>query len=78
MPDPYPVVEIQAEWLLDEPEEEMGSKRKFWYREEEDGSDWLFKFPRPNTGEHWVARRHRTVVRPRIVAWQGAPGRTPT
>lgn len=56
MPDPYPVVEIQAEWLLDEPEEEMGSKRKFWYREDEDGSDWLFKFPRPNTGEHWAEK----------------------
>ena len=56
MSDPYPVVEIQAEWLLDEPEEEMGSKRKFWYREEEDGSDWLFKFPRPNTGEHWAEK----------------------
>lgn len=54
MPDPYPVVEIQEEWLLDEPEEEMGSKRKFWYREE--GSDWLFKFPRPNTGEHWAEK----------------------
>ena len=56
MPDPYPVVEVQAEWLLDEPEEEMGSKRKFWYREEEDGSDWLFKFPRPDTGEHWAEK----------------------
>ena len=55
MPDPYPVVGIQEEWLLDEPEEEMGSKRKFWYREE-DGSDWLFKFPRPNTGEHWAEK----------------------
>ena len=56
MPDPYPVVEIQEEWLLDEPEEEMGSKKKFWYREEENGSDWLFKFPRPNTGEHWAEK----------------------
>ena len=55
MPDPYPVVEIQEGWLLDEPEEEMGGKRKFWYRQE-DGIDWLFKFPRPNTGEHWAEK----------------------
>ena len=56
MPDPYPVVEIEEEWLLDDPEEEMGSKKKFWYRHGGDGSDWLFKFPRSKTGEHWAEK----------------------
>ena len=72
MRDPYPVVTVQEEWLLDEPEEEMGSKKKFWYRREPDGAECLFKFPRPITGEHWaeklaaevaalLAIRHATV-----------------
>ncbi|MYH50548.1 MAG: hypothetical protein F4151_13755 [Gammaproteobacteria bacterium] len=56
MPDPYLVFEVQEEWLLDEPEEEMGSKKKFWYRREPDGVEWLFKFPRPDTGEHWAEK----------------------
>lgn len=30
----------------------MGTKAKFWYRDE-NGVDWLFKFARSNTGEHW-------------------------
>lgn len=34
----------------------MGSKKKFWYRQGGDGSDWLFKFPRPDTGEHWAEK----------------------
>ena len=34
----------------------MGSKKKFWYRQQEDGPDWLFKYPRPNTGEHWAEK----------------------
>ena len=44
--------EVKQEWILDP--EEMGSKRKFWYRRPgEDESDWLFKYPREDTGEHW-------------------------
>lgn len=33
-------------------DETMGTKEKFWYRDD-DGVDWLFKFARANTGEHW-------------------------
>lgn len=33
-------------------DETMGTKEKFWYRDES-GVDWLFKFARANTGEHW-------------------------
>ncbi len=47
---PYPVFEIQPDWVLES--EAMGSKDKFWYRADE-GPDWLFKFPQPNTGQHW-------------------------
>ncbi len=38
--------------------EEMGSKKKFWYRppEKEDGLYWLFKYPKENTGEHWAEK----------------------
>ncbi len=50
---PYPVIVIRPESVL-EPEV-MGSKDKFWYRGE-DGSDWLFKFPQPNTGQHWAEK----------------------
>ncbi|MGH9890982.1 MAG: HipA domain-containing protein [bacterium] len=49
-PAPYPIIEIQPDWVLES--EAMGSKDKFWYRDG-DGPDWLFKFPQPNTGQHW-------------------------
>lgn len=54
MPDNYPVIQIQPEWAL-EPEE-MGTKEKFWYRKSGDDVDWLFKWPRENTGEHWAEK----------------------
>jgi hypothetical protein len=31
----------------------MGSKEKFWYRAKDGEPEWLFKFPQPNTGQHW-------------------------
>ncbi len=40
--------------------EEMGSKEKFWYDDSEESGDsqnrWLFKHPRPCTGEHWAEK----------------------
>lgn len=52
MPDPYDAVNVELDGIVDK--EEMGSKKKFWYR---DGEDlWLFKFPRENTGEHWAEK----------------------
>ena len=33
----------------------MGSKKKFWYIDP-DKRFWLFKFPRPGTGEHWAEK----------------------
>lgn len=35
----------------------MGSKEKFWFRSDDPGgADWLFKYPRPDTGEHWAEK----------------------
>ena len=52
MPDPYDIVEVQPDWIVRQ--EEMGSKKKFWYR---DGDGlWLFKYPQANTGEHWAEK----------------------
>ena len=55
MADCYPIIEVQPEWVL-EPET-LGGKEKFWYRRP--GGDeprWLFKYPRPHTGEHWAEK----------------------
>ena len=51
--DPYPVTEVLPEWNREG--EEMGSKKKFWYVRPgpEEKTEWLFKYPQPNTGQHW-------------------------
>ena len=51
---PYSVFEIQPEWVLET--EGMGSKEKFWYRAKDGEPEWLFKFPQPNTGQHWAEK----------------------
>jgi len=54
MPDFYPIIEVQREWVL-EPEA-LGSKKKFWYRQANEEQDRLFKYPEPNTGQHWAEK----------------------
>ena len=54
MPRHYPIVEVQKEWTL--APEFMGTKDKFWYRSPSQNTDWLFKYPRPNSGEHWAEK----------------------
>lgn len=55
MSDNYRIFQVQPEWVLES--EDMGTKEKFWYRKPgDDGSDWLFKQPRPETGEHWAEK----------------------
>ena len=54
MLEPYPVIEVSSEWALDD--EDMGTKRKFWYERGSPDAKWLFKFPRPGTGEHWAEK----------------------
>ena len=35
----------------------MGSKEKFWFRPDDSARrDWLFKYPRRDTGEHWAEK----------------------
>ena len=45
--------------------EAMGTKRKFWYRDRssQDGTKWLFKYPRPDTGEHWAEKIAAEIAR---------------
>ena len=55
MPDFYPIVEVEAEWMIQP--EAMGGKEKFWYRKPEGSeTNWLFKYPRAGTGEHWAEK----------------------
>ena len=55
MHDTFLITEVKSEWVL-EPEE-MGSKRKFWYRQPGEPS-WrcLFKYPQTGTGQHWAEK----------------------
>jgi len=50
----FPVFELDAN-VPREQEEQLGSKRKFWFRHV-DGQRWLFKYARPDTGEHWAEK----------------------
>ena len=54
MPKPYLIFEVKQEWVITP--EEMGGKTKFWYGKPDDNTNWLFKYPRPNTGEHWAEK----------------------
>ncbi len=54
MSGPYRIVEVKSKWVIDW--EDMGTKTKFWYRDPDDDVNWLFKYPRQNTGEHWAEK----------------------
>ena len=34
----------------------MGTREKFWYSKPDDETNWLFKYPRSNAGEHWAEK----------------------
>ena len=36
--------------------EHRGSRRKYWILGQDGKTDWLLKFPRPGTGEHWAEK----------------------
>lgn len=46
-------MEVKSEWERES--EDMGSKRKFWYNNQDSGK-WLFKYPRGDSGEHWAEK----------------------
>jgi len=54
MADLYPIVAVNPAWIVNP--EDMGTKQKFWYRKPRNKTKWLFKYPRPNTGEHWAEK----------------------
>ena len=49
----YPIISINS---LHSATEARGSRRKFWVRREDEDGDWLLKFPRLGTGEHWAEK----------------------
>ena len=61
MLEPYPIMEVSFEWALDD--EDMGTKRKFWYEWRSPDEKWLFKYPRPDTGEHWAEKIAAEIAR---------------
>jgi hypothetical protein len=64
---PFPVLAIESSWVLDR--EAMGSKQKFWYRENNDATQWLFKYPQVNrqtgelAGQHWAEKIAEQVAK---------------
>lgn len=57
---PYLIETVDRVWAFDS--EEMGSKKKFWYRHPQREQEWLFKYPHPGTGEHWAERVAASVA----------------
>lgn len=53
MSAPYRIIKVEPEWVANP--EDMGTKNKFWYGPDNE-TRWLFKHPRPNTGEHWAEK----------------------
>jgi len=76
--DCYPVIDVSfvARDLI----ETMGTKRKFWFTR--NGMQWLFKYSRPHTGEHWSekvaaeigAQLGIPVARVELAMCDGMPG----
>lgn len=57
----FAVRDVPADVVRDDVEP-LGTKRKFWYRDEA-RTRWLFKYGRPDTGEHWAERIAADVAR---------------
>ncbi|MGB1014647.1 MAG: hypothetical protein ACPG4T_10975 [Nannocystaceae bacterium] len=57
-PDLYRVIQVSGQTIEDR--EQMGSKEKFWYRE--DQTSWLFKVCRPGTGEDWAEKLAASIA----------------
>lgn len=59
MPENYGVIPVNLEpAFAPESIESLGSKEKFWFQlpDAAGETDWLFKYPRPDTGEHWAEK----------------------
>lgn len=71
----FPVITVTPESVLES--EQLGTKDKFWFNtEEEDAymgkSQWLFKFPTEETGQHWAEKiaceiaKQMKILTPRV------------
>jgi len=77
---PYSVIEVRPEWVAET--EHLGSKRKFWYRQSNEESEWLFKYPQANTGQHWAEKIAAEIAdllniphgRVELATFEGEPG----
>ena len=53
-PDPYRTIAVEVAGPANE--EKMGTKHKFWCQPVGEDGLWLFKYPRPGSGEHWAEK----------------------
>jgi hypothetical protein len=75
----YPVIDVSS--VARDLVETMGTKRKFWFTRTDD-TRWLFKYSRPQTGEHWSekvaaeigAQLGIPVARVELAMCDGLPG----
>lgn len=82
----YDTYTIDPEWVLET--EQLGTKDKFWFKCTDnkslffDNTEWLFKYPTKNTGQHWsekiayhIARAmHILTFRVELVEFEGVKG----
>ena len=62
MDEKFPIAKVDPNWRRED--EDMGSKRKFWYRPvAEQRRRWLFKYPKSGTGQHWAEKLAAEVAR---------------
>ena len=54
MADVYAIKKFPVESATDR--ETMGSRHKIWCRLSAKGTEWLFKYPRAGSGEHWAEK----------------------
>ena len=60
MKDFHPIIDV-TDWIRVRVET-MGSKPKVWLRSP-DNRLWLFKYPRPDSGEHWSEKLAAEIAR---------------
>ncbi len=66
-PGPYPILEIKPTFTSRD--EWMGSKDKFWFSQSGmRAQEWLFKYPRPQSGEHWAEK-----IAAEVAGWLHVP-----
>jgi hypothetical protein len=78
MTDLFPILEVKLDWRREV--EQLGSKPKFWFKLE--GTNWLFKEARENTGEDWAEKVASEIAKAlglpthdtELAVWEGKRG----